>query len=58
MEKGKILKIGYFDDNGNPLGWHFDCLGKDIPEIAISESGEVLWAGYSIEELREIAMSN
>lgn len=51
--KAKILKIGGFTD-GKPVGWDFDCMGS-VPAVQVFNDGSTLWAGYSIEELQEIA---
>ncbi len=51
--KGDIREIGYIDDNGQPQEWCFDCKGK-IPALTILDN-EMLYAGYTVDELREIS---
>jgi hypothetical protein len=54
MDKAIILKAGTVTPEGKLEGdWNFDCLGN-IPGFSIKEN-EILYAGYTIEELREIA---
>ena len=52
--KAKIVTIGTVDGN-EPRGWTFDGLGR-IPALAITPRG-LLYGGYTIDELREIAKS-
>jgi hypothetical protein len=51
--KAKILEVGYINALGEPVGFTFDCLGF-VPGIEISED-EILYGGYTFEELAEIA---
>ena len=51
--KALIMQIGYVDKNNKPQQWVFDCLGF-IPSFMVTETGEELHAGYTIEELKEI----
>lgn len=51
--KAEIVKVGCFNENGNPSGWHFDIGGK-IPAITLKEDNNHLWAGYTVAELKEI----
>ncbi len=51
--KGKILSIGYVI-NSLPENWQFDCMGE-VPAIIINASGSILYAGYSIQELKKIS---
>lgn len=53
--KGKILKIGYIDENRMPQGWEFDCMDI-VPAFAI-KAGLRLYAGYTIQELENISLS-
>ena len=53
MMKGEILKVGYVDDNNQPQQWHFDC-NNEVAALTYTEDG-ILWAGYSVEELRRIS---
>lgn len=55
MEKAIITVIGSVSAEGQVTGWSFDCAGKDVAGITIRDNGEHLYAGYTIEELREIA---
>jgi hypothetical protein len=56
QKKAQITKIGTVNEEGYAIGWGFDCLG-DIPGINITDDG-ILYAGYSIEELRAIAAAD
>ena len=47
------IKIGDFDENGEPINWEFDCFWT-VPVIEIKENGQTFWGGYSVAELREI----
>ena len=51
--KAKIIKIGEFKD-GKPILWVFDCLGS-VPLSEVLLTGETLYAGYTLEELKDIA---
>lgn len=53
--KGKILNIGYIDENNKPQRWAFDCLGT-IPAQECTADGIILYAGYTILELKDIAI--
>lgn len=52
MSKGKIIKMGTFDEEGKPTGWEFDCCGGKATEI--TPEGEELIADYTIAELHDI----
>ena len=52
-KKGKILKVGTVDD-GTPNNWGFDSDG--VPALQINtDTGDILYSGYSVEELQFIA---
>lgn len=53
--KAFIMQIGYVDENNEPKEWIFDCF-KVIPHFEITETGEKLYAGYTIEELKRIGI--
>jgi hypothetical protein len=57
-EKAKIVKVGkiVLDPLGreHPWGFELDCLGR-VPARSIGIHGEILIAGYTREELLEIA---
>jgi len=55
--KAIITKIGYMDENNQPQDFVFNCNYKPIPVINIKETGEIIYAGYSVEELKEISKS-
>lgn len=55
--KGEIVKIGTVDGKGNLHDWEFDCHGY-VPGIEVMEEGSVLYAGWTVEELREKAGGN
>jgi hypothetical protein len=57
QNKADIVTVGVVDDDGQPQGWVFDCSRCDVPMINVTKSG-VLWGGYSLDELREIARQN
>ena len=50
QEKGEILGVGTFDENGYPVGWVI----RGNAALTITENG-VLFGGYTAQELREIA---
>ena len=52
--KGEIKAIGTFDEEGRPVGWTF---GKCRAAIDVTDKG-ILYAGYSVEELRAKAAGN
>lgn len=51
--KSTIIDIGIIDQNNQPQFWTFDGHGE-VPTIEITED-DVLYGGYSVDELREIA---
>jgi hypothetical protein len=57
-ERGKIVKVGTIvrDCLGreHPWGFELDCRGR-VPAMAIGPHGKTLMAGYTREELLEIA---
>lgn len=58
MKKPTIKIVGVVSETGEPTGWCFDCHGSSIPAFSITESGEVLYGGYTVDELRVIAASH
>lgn len=52
-ERGVIQRTGRVVD-GVPVGWSFDCCGV-IAAIEIRPGDEVLYAGWTVDELREIS---
>jgi len=56
--KGVIRKIGYVDENNQPQEWTIDCGGNAmIPALEITDNGEFIYAGYSVDELKTIGES-
>lgn len=53
MRKATILIVGDIERNA-PINWSFDC-GMEIPAMEITVNGELLIAGYTLEELKEIS---
>jgi len=53
ITKATITRVGFIVD-GTPEGWTFEISGN-IPAMAIDSNGRILWAGYTVEELREIS---
>lgn len=52
--KGKILEVGEFDPNGNPIGWTFSGEGE-VAALEIGDKGRIIrWAGFSLAELRYV----
>jgi hypothetical protein len=52
-DKGDITVIGGVSDDGELLNWNFDCKGN-IPVTSIELDGSVRYAGWTVEELRQI----
>ena len=52
--KGLIVQMGYVNKNNKPKEWVFDCFNV-IPFFEITETGEELYARYTIKELKEIS---
>lgn len=54
--KGHILRIGRFDERGFPAGdWAFNGEDCDAAGLRVLEDGTVLYCGWTVPELREIA---
>lgn len=52
---GRIDRVG-FVVNGRPDSWAFDCRNDMMtPAINILETADILYAGYSVAQLREIS---
>ncbi len=55
MSKATIEKIGTVE-NGQPMGFVFVCKGENAAAVINMQSdGSILWSGYTVEELKEIA---
>lgn len=62
-DKGRIVKVGEFNEKGMPINWYFDCADMSLATgLVVSPKGEVVsMAGYSLAELRaqrEVEYSN
>ena len=55
--KATVIKIGSIDDNNQPLGFSLDCR-RVVPGIEVKESGEILYGGWTVKELAEMADNN
>lgn len=59
MEEGRkaeIVTIGTFNEDGQPVGWTFNHANAgDTPAFDIQDDGSIIYAGYTVSELREIA---
>ena len=51
--KAKILRKGLVIGN-EPMFWAFNCL-ETVPAVEVRADGTVLYGGYTVDELREIA---
>lgn len=54
--KARIDRVGTFNDQGAPVGWSFNHL--DSPHVAaidIQDDLTIVYSGYTVAELREIA---
>jgi len=52
--KAKILNYGYVE-NGIPYRWAFNCKNK-VAGIEHKDDGTILYGGYTVDELRELAI--
>jgi len=55
--KGRIITVGTairYGENVALSGWSMDCKGN-VPMIEITHDNEVLWCGYTKDELIEIS---
>ena len=52
-KRAVITRVGFII-NGEPENWGFDCM-MEVPAIEITADGEMLMAGYSIQELKAIS---
>ena len=52
--KAEILNYGYVK-NGVPYRWAFDCKNK-VPGIERKNNGTILYGGYTVDELKELAI--
>ena len=52
--KAEIINYGYVE-NGIPQWWAFDCKNK-VPGIEHKNDGTILYSGYTVNELRELAI--
>ena len=50
--KAKIIKVGYINSEDCPVGFVFDC-DSSIPGISIQDNGEILYGGWTVQELKE-----
>lgn len=54
-QKAEIVIIGTFNDEGQPVGWHFDHSEvPKTPAFDIQDDGSIIYSGYTVDELREI----
>lgn len=59
--KADIISVGSFDEHGNPIGWIFGY-GEHAKSggvgLMIDTYNNILYAGYTVDELREIAANH
>lgn len=59
MKKHTIIKIGYENEDGTLSGFIMDGSDSDASGISVNtKTGETLYGGYTLEELRVIARNN
>jgi hypothetical protein len=55
--KAEITKIGFVAEDGTLQGFCFDCKGE-VPGIEVKEDGEVLYGGWTGDELKRMILEN
>ena len=52
--KATIITVGDFGQFGQPTGWEFRITDPLMPALEITAGGEIIYGGYTVQELKDI----